>query len=327
MSNRNALDVIKPKRLEKGQTIGIVAPASPCNEDRQIHFALETIESLGFRVKEGSHLYDRYGYFAGRDQDRASDINEMFADDSVDAVITLRGGYGSARTLPYLDYDLIRSNPKVIAGFSDITAVLNAIFRKCNLMTFHGPEAEISFTPYMLAEFKKVLMFPEAMVPIGLAPKFEGAEGKVEWENRLTRIVPGKVRGRLIGGNLTLIDDLLGTPFEPDFSNKILFLEDTGMTTDEVDRRLSHLWLAGKLSELAGIVFGKFADISYLSTWVRRFTLEEVLAERCKELAIPALSGLMFGHVDDDQATIPIGCEAELDVEAGTLTLLEEAVI
>jgi muramoyltetrapeptide carboxypeptidase len=250
----------------------------------------------------------------------------MFADDDVDAIITLRGGYGSARTLPYLDYDLIRSNPKVVAGFSDITALLNAIFCKCNLITFHGPEAETTYSAYTLAEFKKVLMYPEANTPIGLPPTFEGAEGKVEWENRLTRIVPGKVRGRLIGGNLTLIDDLLGTPFEPDFREKILFLEDTGMTTDEIDRRLSHLWLAGKLSELVGIVFGKFADISYLSTWVRRFTLEEVLAERCKELAIPALSGVMLGHVDD-QTTIPIGCEAELDVDAGTLTLLEEAVV
>jgi muramoyltetrapeptide carboxypeptidase len=135
----------------------------------------------------------------------------------------------------------------------------------------------------------------------------------------------GRAQGQLIGGNLTLIDDLLGTPFEPDFSNKILFLEDTGITTDEVDRRLTHLWLAGKLSEVKGIVFGKFADIPYLSTWARRFTLEEVLAERCKELAIPAISGLMFGHIDD-QTTIPIGCEAELDVAGGTLSLLEAAV-
>src|SRR5262245_60996330 len=111
MSSRNTMEVIKPKRLEKGQTIGIVAPASPCNEDKQIHFALETIESMGFRVKEGRHLFDRHGYFAGRDRDRAADINQMFADDGVDAIITLRGGYGSARTLPYLDYELIRSNP------------------------------------------------------------------------------------------------------------------------------------------------------------------------------------------------------------------------
>ena len=118
------MNSIKPRKLEKGQTIGIVAPASPCNEDRQIHFAIETVESLGFKVKEGEHLYDRHGYFAGRDQDRASDINAMFADDAVDAIITLRGGYGSARTLPYLDYEMIRRNPKIIIGYSDVTALL-----------------------------------------------------------------------------------------------------------------------------------------------------------------------------------------------------------
>ncbi len=320
------MNIIKAKRLEKGQTVGVVAPASPCNETKQIQFALEIIESLGFRVKAGKHLYDRHGYLAGRDADRAADINAMFADDEVDAIICLRGGYGSARILPYLDYELIRSQPKVITGFSDLTALLNAIYVKTGLVTFHGPEAETTYTPYMLAEFKKVLMQSAANLVIGSPPAFTAAEGNVEWHNRLTRIVSGKVQGQLIGGNLTLVVDLLGTPFEPDFRGKILFLEDCGMTTDEVDRRLSHLWLAGKLQEVAGIVFGKFDDVSYLSTWVRRFSLEEVIAERCVDLNIPALAGLMFGH-GVEQTTIPIGCEAELDVDQGTLTLLETAVL
>lgn len=317
---------MKAKRLEKGQTVGIVAPASPCNEDIQIHFALETVESLGFQIKVGKHLYDRHGYLAGRDQDRADDINLMFADHEVDAIICLRGGYGSARILPYLDYDLIQRHPKVITGFSDNTALLNAIYAKTGLVTFHGPEAEVTYTPYMLAEFKKVLMQPAANVEIGSPPAFAASEGNVERNNRLTRIVPGKARGQLIGGNLTLIVDLLGTPYAPDFRGKILFLEDCAVTTDQIDRLLSHLWLAGKLHEVAGIVFGKFEDVSYLSTWVRRFSLEEVLAERCIALNIPALAGLMFGH-GVDQTTLPIGCEAELDVERGTLTLLEVAVM
>ena len=319
------MSTLKPRRLAQGQTIGLVAPASPCNERVQIDFAIETITSLGFHVKPGRHLYHRHGYLAGHDQERAADINQLFADQEVDAIISLRGGYGSARLLPYLDYELIRNNPKIITGFSDVTAVLNAIYTKTGLMTFHGPEAETTYTPYRLTEFKKVLMMPQGICAIGSPPPFEGGEGKVERENRLTRIVTGKARGPLIGGNLTLLVDLLGTPFEPDFREKLLFLEDVGMTTDQVDRCMSHLWLAGKLQQVTGIIFGKFEDISYLSTWAWRFTLEEVLAERCQELNIPALAGLMIGHFDD-QTTVPIGCAAELDVGAGTLTLLENAV-
>ena len=320
------MNIIKPQRLKTEQVIGVVAPASPCNERVQIEFALETIESLGFHVKPGRHLYDRFGYLAGSDQDRADDINQMFADDDVDAIITLRGGYGSARILPYLDYPLIRSHPKVLTGFSDITAVLNAIHTKTGLITFHGPQAEMTYTPYVLAEFQKVLMTADSPVTIGAPPMFRGSEGSVERDNRLRRLVPGTARGQLIGGNLTLVVDLLGTPFEPDFQDKLLFLEDAGMTTDEVDRCLSHLWLAGKLQQVRGIVFGKFTEISYLPVWAWRFTREEVLSERCRTLNIPALTGLMFGHIDD-QTTIPIGCEAELDVGAGTLTLLEPAVV
>jgi muramoyltetrapeptide carboxypeptidase len=317
--------MIKPKRLAKNQTLGLVAPSSPPNEDEQIRYAIDIIKSLGFRVKEGQHLYDRHGYLAGADRDRAADINRMFADDEVDAIISLRGGYGSARLLPYLDYELIRRNPKVLLGYSDATALLNAVHQKTGLVTFHGPEAEGPFSPYTLAEFKKVLMFPQETTVIAAPPVFEVSEGNVEWENRLIKLAPGKARGQLIGGNLTLIVDLLGTPYEPDFAGKILFLEDIGETTDQIDRRLSHLWLAGKLQQLAGIVFGKFVDCGYLSTWAKRFTLSEVLAERCLELGRPTLWGLMIGHIDD-QATVPIGCEAELDVEAGTLTLLEVAV-
>jgi muramoyltetrapeptide carboxypeptidase len=320
------MNSIKPKKLKKEQTVGIVAPASPCNEDKQIHFAIETVESLGFVVKEGKHLYDRHGYFAGRDQDRAADINEMFADDEVEAIITLRGGYGSARTLPYLDYDIIRQNPKIIIGYSDVTALLNAITLKTGLVTFHGPDAETRYTPYMLSEFKKILTASESPLSIGSPPAFEAQEGWVEYTNRLERIVPGRVKGQLMGGNLTLLVDLLGTPYEPDFQGKIIFLEAVGITSDEVDRQMSHLWLAGKLQQVVGIVFGQFVDISYVPVWAKRFTLEEVLAERCLTLNIPAISGMMIGHIDD-QATVPIGCEAELDVEAGTLTLLEPAVV
>lgn len=173
---------------------------------------------------------------------------------------------------------------------------------------------------------RRASTYPTPTNEIGSPPSFETSEGWIEYANRLERILPGKVNGQLLGGNLRMIVDLLGTPYDPDFEDKILFLEEVGTTTEEVDRSLSHLWLGGKLQQVRGMVIGQCVDISYLSTWAKRFTLEEVLAERCLELGIPALTHLMIGHIDDF-TTVPLGCQAELDVEAGTLTLLEAAVI
>ena len=210
-----AINVLKPKRLAPGQTIGVIAPSSPASEDDQIHAALEMLESLGFRIKTGAHLYRRYGYLAGSDAERAADLNDMFADPTVDAIVAFRGGYGASRLLPYLDYDLIRRNPKVLMGYSDITALLNGIHAKTGLVTFHGPIADGNFTPYTLAEFKKVLLNPEPPFVIGAPPVSEVGEGIVERKNRLVRIAPGTARGQLIGGNLTLMAHLTGTPSPP----------------------------------------------------------------------------------------------------------------
>ena len=252
------MNLIKPHRLEKGQTIGLVAPASPTNEPEGVRFAIEVVESLGFRVKPGPHLFDRNGYFAGQDRDRADDINRMFADNEVAAVIAVRGGYGSSRLLPYLDYDLIGNNPKAFIGYSDITALLHAIHLKTGLVTFHGPIAATTFTPYTLAEFKKVLMFPQDKTQLGAPPEFEASAGNVERKNRLTPFVSGCVRGPLIGGNLTLMTHLLGTPYEPDFNGKLLILEDIDEYNYRLNRMLTQLWLAGKFEAVAGVVFGKF---------------------------------------------------------------------
>lgn len=320
------MPILKPKRLQKGDTIGLVAPASPANEDETIRASIETLESLGFRVKEGKHLYARYGYLAGSDQQRAEDFNAAFADDSVDGIITLGGGWGSARLLPFLDYPLIQKHPKLLMGYSDITALLNGIFTKTGLVTFHGPIANQSFTPYTLEEFKKVVMLPQKETLIGSAPAFEAAEGKVERENRLTRMVGGKVRGRLIGGNLSLMATLTGTPYSPDYNGAILVLEDVGESTYRLDRMMTQLWLSGNLEKTAGIACGKFTDCKTDASWVSQLSVEEILTTRSKMVNIPTLRGLMIGHVKD-QTTVPIGCEAELDVEAGTLRLLEAAVL
>lgn len=313
---------IKPKPLAPGQTIGLIAPASQTNEPERVRFALDIVESLGFRVKLGQHVYDRDGYFAGDDAARAADVNRMFADEAVDAIFCLRGGYGSARVLPLLDYELIRRNPKVLLGYSDITSLHQALYHRADLVTFHGPIASQTFTPYTLAEFKKVLLGHPAPYTIGSPPPFVRAEGRVEAENRLTRLVPGKVQGRLLGGNLCVLTHLIGTPYCPDFSGAILFLEDYEEAYYRLDRFLTQLWLAGVFDRIAGVVFGKFAKCTPSSNWLHNRSLEDILSEYPRARNVPALAGMMIGHVED-QTTVPVGGLAELDVEAGTLTLLE----
>jgi muramoyltetrapeptide carboxypeptidase len=322
MSNQKSL--IKPRGLAAGQTIGIAAPASPANEPEQVRFAIETVESLGFRVKPAAHLFARSGYLAGDDGTRAADLNALFGDEEVDAIFCLRGGYGAGRLLPALDYERIRANPKIILGYSDITSLLLGIHAMTGLVTFHGPIAGQTYSDYTLAEFKKVFFKSELPATLAAPPPFEPSPGRVERANRITTLSPGCVRGRLVGGNLSLVAHLTGTPYLPDLSGAILFLEDVGEAVYSIDRMLAQLWLSGGLGKVAGIVFGKFTD-PRPSEWQQNRGLEEVLAERVTALDIPALMGLMIGHVED-QATIPLGCLAELDASAGKLLLLEEPI-
>jgi muramoyltetrapeptide carboxypeptidase len=320
----NPESILKPRRLTRGQTIGITTPASPPNEPEGVRFAIDIVQSLGLQVKPAPHLFDRYGYLAGEDEARAEDLNGLFEDDEVDAIFCVRGGYGSSRLLPLLDYEAIRAHPKILLGYSDITSLLLAITHKTGLVTFHGPIAGQLFSPYTLAELKKVLFSPRPPMSLGAPPAFKTGEGRVDRVNRITSLVPGKVQGRLLGGNLSLVSHLVGTPFMPDLSGSILFMEDVGEAVYAIDRMLTQLWLSGDLHKVAGVVFGKFTE-PRPSEWAQNRLQEDVLAERVRALGIPAVMGLMIGHVED-QATIPIGCMAELDAEAGTLTLLEEPV-
>lgn len=316
---------LKPRRLAAGQTIGLVAPSAAPNEADRVRFAMETIASLGFRVRPGAHLLDRDGYLAGADAARAADLNAMFAADDVDAVWCVRGGYGASRLLPLLDYDLVRRNPKALIGYSDITALHMALHTQAGLVSFHGPVAWRALTSYTLAELRQVLCATDVPVRVGAPPPFERREGQVEGENRVTTLQPGKARGRLLGGNLCLMAHLTGTPYAPDLRGAILFLEDVDEQLYRIDRYLTQLWLAGALAGVAAVAFGKFTRCEPSPFFIQNRPLEDILAERCRALGVPAVAGLMIGHVDD-QTTLPIGCLAELDADAGTLTLLEAGV-
>lgn len=314
--------ILKPCRLSAGNTIGLITPASNAGENETIRFARDVIRSLGFKVKEGEHLYRRNLYLAGTDEERAEDVNRMFGDDDVDAIFCLRGGYGTPRILPFLDYELIAKNPKVFLGSSDITAILAAMQVKTGLIGFHGTNAGQNFSEYTLAEFRKVLIDPSQHTYIGQPPAIELREGLAERQNRITRFTGGSATGHLIGGNLSLIATLVGTPYEPDFRGSILFLEDTDEAPYRIDRMLTQLWLAGRLQQAAGIVFGKFTKADDDGN---TFSIEEVLRMRCEPLGIPVIRGLMIGHVRD-QTVVPVGLQARLDADAGTLQLLEAAV-
>tara|TARA_B110000211_G_scaffold201028_1_gene232374 strand:+ start:270 stop:1316 length:1047 start_codon:yes stop_codon:yes gene_type:complete len=315
-------NTVKPKRLRPGMSVGLVTPASNVPEDQELHAAMDLVRSLGFSAEPAVNLFSRTQYLAGTDQQRADDLNAMFADTDIDAIFCVRGGYGSGRLLRYLDYDMIAANPKVIMGYSDITSILNAIYLRTGLVTFHGPIAGGNFSNYTYEQYKKVLIEPTQIARIGEPPEFETRPGVVDWKNRLTTIVSGVAEGHLVGGNLSLMVTLLGTPFEPQFEGAILFLEDVDEPPYSVDRMLTHLWMAGKLEQVAGIVLGKFTDDGYDSN---TFSMEEVLRDRLEPLGIPTLRGAMIGHIED-KTVVPLGVRARLDADAGALTLLESAV-
>jgi len=314
---------LKPKRLSSGDTIGLIAPSSNTWENQEIYFAMDILRSFGFKVKPGKFLFQRHGYLAGFDKQRASDLNAMFADNSVDGIICLRGGYGSPRILPEIDYALITNHPKVFLGYSDVTALLNAIYARSGLMTFHGPIAKQNFSDYTLNNFKKILFEPQTNIELATPPFFEPMEGRAEKDNRLTVVSPGKASGRLIGGNLSLMVKLIGSPFEPDYKGKILFLEDVEEAPYRIDGMLTHLRLAQRLDQLAGIVFGKCTQCEV--TDGNSLSVEQVLQDRLGDLGIPVLSGVMIGHIDD-MATIPVGASATLDATNKRLVLNETAV-
>lgn len=314
--------IVRPPRLRPGDTVGLIDPASATFHTQEIEIVRDVLAALGLKARAGANLLKRWGYLAGRDEERAADVNAMFADPEVKGVFAVRGGWGCARLLPYLEYDLIRRNPKVLVGYSDITALHSGIHARSGLVTFHAPTALASWPPFAVEHLRRVVFDGEAVLMQN--PK-QADETLVPMEDRVRTITPGRARGRLLGGNLTVLSALLGTPYVPAWDGAILFLEDTNEEIYRVDRMLTQLALAGVLARLAGVVFGKCTrcgpgDGSYGS-----LTLEEVLNDHLGRLGVPAWEGAMIGHVKK-QWTVPIGAEVEIDADLGTIRMLEPAV-
>ncbi|MBD2560037.1 MULTISPECIES: S66 peptidase family protein [Nostoc] len=302
----------KPPRLQLGDTVGLIAPAGIVDA-KDIEAAQQSILQLGLKVKLGKHILDRYGYLAGKDSDRAQDVNLMFSDRTIKAIIAMRGGWGCNRILPLLNYSLIRSHPKILMGYSDITTLLLAINARSQMITFHGPVATSTWNQFTVDYFKRILFNAETVTMQNLNPS----------EVRVQTIARGKTKGKLVGGNLSVLSAMVGSPYLPSWNKSILFVEEIGEDVYRLDRMLTQLKTAGILNQITGFIFGQCTNCSLGDE--PSFTLMQVLQDHILPLGIPAWYGSMIGHIKD-KFTLPIGVEVEIDAELGTIRMLEAAV-
>jgi muramoyltetrapeptide carboxypeptidase len=314
---------LRPRHLQPGDTIGLVDPASATWEPVSIEVIEESLAALGFKTKRGANLLARRGYFAGTDEQRAADLNAMFADPEVRAIHCVRGGWGSARLLPLLDWPMIAKNPKILLGYSDITALLLSIFAKTGLVTFHGPVGISQWNPFNVGYIKRVLQDGEAVTFENL--KEVGEHDLTVVENRVQTLRPGTARGRLLGGNLTVLSSIVGSGYLPDWDGCILFLEDIEEAPYRIDRMLTQLRLAGILQKARAVIWGNCTDCDP-GEGFGSLTVREVLEDHIKPLGVPAWLGAMIGHVER-QFTLPVGVEVEVDAAAGSIRMLEPAVL
>lgn len=307
--------LIKPPRLRPGALLALVAPAGRLDSPGQLASARRSLEMLGFRTRPGRYVLRRNGYLAGTDQERADDVMEAFLDPDVDGVVALRGGWGCARFLPLLDFEAIRDNPKPLVGFSDITALLLAIYVRSGLVTFHGPVGRSRWNSETVASFRRVLM--------------EGGRLTLEPEHDddrrygYTPLRPGISAGPLVGGNLSVVSALVGTPYLPSFDDHIVFFEEVREDVYRIDRMITQLKLAGAFDQARGVVFGSCRGCS--SGGAGAGALEWMLREQFAGGRAPAWTGAPIGHISPVH-TLPIGTRVISDAGLGTLAMTEPAV-
>jgi muramoyltetrapeptide carboxypeptidase len=319
--NEEDLDTVvgvKPVRISKNATIGIVSPASRPLDEEIYRQGINYLENLGYNVVESEHVLNKRGYLAGEDFDRAEDLNKMFQNQAIDVIICSRGGYGTPRIIDQIDFSTIRNNPKIFIGYSDITSLNLAIWQKTGLVTFSGAMVAVemgrgidSFTEQ---HFWKMLT---AVEPIGLLSNPPGVPIKI--------FNPRKAKGILLGGCLSLINVLLGTPYCPDFKDAILFIEDIDEEPYRVDRYLAQLKLAGILNQVAGIIVGQFIDCEPREPEKPSLILDEIFQDYFSSLNIPVITNFAYGH-GTIKHIMPIGVPAILDTDLGGLIITESVV-
>ncbi len=303
-----------PTQLYSGDTIGILSPASPQRDEKRLYSGIQYLENQGFSVQLGEYALARYaGYLAGTDAERASDIMTMFTNPDIKAIVCARGGYGTPRLLSLLDYEVIAANPKIFVGFSDTTALQCALYTYSGLVTFSGAMASVDmpeFDPWSEKVFWQALMSSEPL-------------GNLQQPTPIQPLFEGKARGRLMGGNLSMLASLCGTPFAPQWEDCILVCEDVGEEPYRVDRLFTQLALSGVFDQIAGIAFGQFTDSAQRPTSVPQRSVQEICKEFASIAQKPAIMNLQYGHTSQ-KWTLPIGAIAEIDGTNGTMKITRE---
>lgn len=310
-----------PKRLEKGQTIGLIAPGFAVSQEKMAQMVF-FLEQSGFKVFQTGRI-GQEGYFSNTDEQRALDVMEMFSNSNVDAILCARGGYGCTRILDLLDYKIIENNPKILLGFSDVTALIQGIYSKTGLIGFHGPVGTTIENQYAQSCIQDLLMNLSKQTTIKPVNLEENPYKSISEYQRYT-IYPGIAKGKLIGGSLTLITALIGTPYEIDFTDCIVCIEDVEEKPYRIDRMLTQLLGSKTFKAAAGIAFGVCAGCDTEKNQ-NNFTLREVIENRISPLKIPAAYGLSFGHVPDN-CTLPIGAESVFNANQLEITVTEPVV-
>ena len=293
-----------PPLLTAGARVALVAPAGPLRGPEELDASIANARSLGWEPIPGLNVLARHDYLGGTDAQRLRDLNAALADERVDAIWCVRGGYGSMRILPHVDWPALARRPRALIGFSDVTALHAAANTRCGLVTYHAPTARGTLTDFSRASMVRALV--EGSDPCGRA---EGAR----------TVRGGRTEGRLVGGNLALLAALVGTPFAPDYRGSLLVLEDVGEPAYRIDRMLTQLRLSGALAEIAGLVVGHFTEAAP-GHELSPHSLDLLVAEAAGVAGVPAIAGAPLGHIDD-QWTFPLGATARLDADALTLTV------
>ncbi len=312
------MQVVKPPKLSRGDVIGLISPASSPDLLTKVQDAVTYLEGIGYKVKVGKHVGKQFGYLAGLDSERLQDFHDMFKDKDIKAVICVRGGYGTIRLLDKIDYGLIKKNPKIFVGYSDITALQLALFTKTGLITFSGPMAAVDMSgevdPYTQEIFWRMITSNKKI-------------GKLKNPNqeKTNNLTKGKATGRLLGGNLSIVGSLIGTPYLPKFDRSILFLEDVDEKPYRVDRYFSQLKYAKIFEKMAGLVLCNFTDCEETDPTKKSLTINEVVFDYFSQLRKPIIYNLIYGHIKTKN-TIPIGVRARINANKGEIEILESCV-
>ena len=313
------MKVIRPKKLVKGDTIGIITPASHVADSTRIEKSVKYFESLGYNVEVAKTVTKANGYLAGTDEERVNDLHKFFSNKKINAIFCARGGYGAARLLDSIDYSVIKKNPKIFVGYSDITAIQLAFFVKAGLVTFAGPMPAVDFydeiNPYAEEYFWRILTSTKA------PQKFKNPN-----DEHFYSLTSGNAEGKLLGGNLCVLTSLAGTPFLPDFKNSILLLEEISEAPYRIDRMLNQLKLMGVLKKIKGVVLGRFLDCIETDNTKSTFSINEVIAHYFGSAKIPILYNVRHGHIKEN-LTLPIGLDVHINSTKKTMEIKESAVI